>query len=211
MSIDNTLLAQKELGELAEKIIIYRYKVYSATIVALTGLATVSVFFYLVFFEYFSPFLVFLFFLAPFTTVYIIILVFQKVLRTLDTLVIAKGKRIDRKRLNLVAMLSYSTPFILLYIVSPFPYWTEYAWYFALIIANASMFLFFEKYMNSLLEKATVNIYKWWTILSLLSLPAIFCCIMFSPEKTSNLAVMIYIYVSLISTIQEIYSAERML
>lgn len=215
MSVDSILLAERELGELAEKIIIYRYKVYSASSVALITIATILVVFA---FLITAPYnlipvaLVFIIaFSAPFAMVAILIKTFKKALRSVNFLISTKGEKLNKIRLNTVALLSYTVPFILFYSTSPLPYWETYAWYFALTAANASMALFYEKYINDLLPELSVKVYMIWSTLSLLFAPLIVYLALTNPLKTWSIALFIYLFATLISSIQEIYRAEKML
>ncbi|RLE70131.1 MAG: hypothetical protein DRJ37_06965 [Thermoprotei archaeon] len=215
MSVDSTLLAERELGGLAEKIIIYRYKVYSASSIALITIATLLVVYSFSITAPYSPIpaiLVFIIaFSAPFAIVAILIKTFKKALRSVNLLISTRGRRLNRTRLNVVALLSYTTPFILFYLTSPLPYWETYAWYFALAVANTSMTLFYERYINELLPELSVRVYTVWSALSLLFAPLIAYLALIDPLKAWPVALITYLFATLISSIQEIYRAEKML
>lgn len=215
MSVDSTLLAEKELGELAGKIIIYRYKVYSASSIALIVIATILAifsFFILVPESLVYTILIFVVaFSVPFAIVAILIKAFRKALRSVNFLIVARGRELNKTKLNIVAFLSYVIPFILFYFKSLLPYWEQYAWYFALVAANTSMALFYEKYINRLLPELSVKVYAVWSFLSLLFTPLIVYLALTNPVKTGPVALLVYLFATLISSIQEIYRAEKML
>lgn len=141
MGIEPTLLAERELGELARKIIIYRYKVYSASMIAIPHPCWHVVG---------SPRL---------AAAYVMVLAFRKGLRSLEILARHFGNTIDWRRINIVFMLSYSVPFVVAYAVQPLPSWHSYSWYIALLVANASVTLFYERYMNRAVPGVDVRVY----------------------------------------------------
>lgn len=210
MAISESLFAQKELGVLAEKLILYRYKIYSAAIMALTSLSAILIYVGFLLLEYIGP-LILTLFAVPFIVSIVVGAAFKKTLASLKTIALRRGRRIEVKRINTVVVLAYSVPFIALYSVSPLPYWPTYAWYLAIIGSNAVMYLFFERYINENTVENLVNVYKWWTTIALATLPMEFYAISTLPLLAPTISVMLYIVTSVIASIRELYSAERML
>ena len=211
MKIEETLLEEARLGELAERIIFYRYKIYSATAVALTSMSALLILLVLYFYWPRPNLLALTIFAAPFIVAAILSMAFSKTFCTLHSELSKKGRRLSVKRINLVFAASYSLPFIALYSVNPLPSWEEYAWYIALALAHTSAYLFYERYMNALLEMEVTRAYKILSALFLATTPIVIQQALTEPQYAQPTALILYTLVSIATVLEEIYGAERML
>ncbi len=210
--LDKTLIAERELGVFAQKLIIYKYKVYSATTILLLILSittlVLSVFEVL---EYFNLIIFVAIFALPFTVALIMVKIFGKSLMLFDNMVLARGSKIDNRRIHATFALSYTIPIVAAYLVNPLPYWPIYAWYIALLFSNLMVTIFYEQYINSLLPQLKIRIYFTLTLVSLLLTPILAYSIIAFPRRAGIVGIILYMVASIISSIQEIYRAEKML
>ncbi len=218
---EKELYGEAELGRLTLKLLIYRFKVYSAITQLIIGLTSLIIAFSLIFFsKFFSnirvPEFIWIFIFLGFFTLFFSIAIaidyiFRKSHRSLRYIISSKGKKIDEKRINYTYTLSFSLPYILLYMINPLPLWYSYAWLLSMNIAYFMIWILYERYINNIIPdlKLRINIFITVTLL-----PFSFISLYFG---SINDTLAIYSAVvgvaisSIISSIQEIYRAEKTL
>lgn len=117
--------------------------------------------------------------------------------------------QIDEKRINTVYTLAFSLPYILFYMVKPFPLWYAFAWLLSTNIAYFIVWLFYERYINKLLPSLKLRINM---IFTLLLTPFSIITLYFGIENnplaifSSGFGVAI---ATMISSLQEVYRAVK--
>jgi len=215
--IDKEVLAEKELAEITRRMIIYRFKIYSATtILHLTLIVTSFIFSILYIFPAFSSnivmnILVFSCIMCvAFGTAILMGGVFRKSLESLH--VSAKIPKKHVKRINAVFTVAYTVPMLLFYFVPPpFPGWYSYAWYLALVVSNAIVYFFYERAMNKYVPDLNFKLYFTWTLLTTLSTPILAATVAVSPDKAWAVAMILYFIAVALASLREVWSAERIL
>lgn len=134
---------------------------------------------------------------------------FRKSHKSLRHILQGKGMQIDEKRINTVYTLAFSLPYILFYMVKPFPLWYAFAWLLSTNIAYFIVWLFYERYINKLLPSLKLRINM---IFTLLLTPFSIITLYFGIENnplaifSSGFGVAI---ATMISSLQEVYRAVK--
>jgi len=113
------------------------------------------------------------------------------------------------RRLNVAPMVAYSVPFAVFYAVHVAPLWETYAWYFALTAASAIMHLAYEKPLNRAVGRLDLRIYLVLTAAMLGFTPPLCAVAIASPGIAAAVAIMFFMASSLAASLQEIYRAEK--
>ena len=215
--IDKDVLAEKELAEITRRMIIYRFKIYSATTILHLALIVTSFIFMIIYIvpAFSSNVLVNTIVFAcilcvAFGTAILIGGVFKKSLESLSAS--AKIPRKHKHRANAVFSIAYSVPIILFYFIPPpFPGWYSYAWFLALIVSNAIVYFFYERAMNKYIPDLELKIYFTLTLLAALSTPILAAAIIVAPSKAWAVAFVLYFLTIALASLREVWSAERIL
>lgn len=219
------LEGQLRLANLAEKLIIYRFKVAIATlnlVLAVAALIVVMLLFSRIPLivtwvsglpGQVSLIIIYAAYLAvPVAALFAIagLLVGKVYAKSFSPLLsIAKEGRGDvRRRLHIAPLVAYTLPFVALYAVHPAPYWESYAWYISLLIASALMHLLYERPLNEAVEKLHCRVYMAQAALMAAFLPFILAAST-SYASAADASLLAYLASNLLATLQEIYSAER--
>lgn len=209
--IDKDLLDEARLGELATRIILYRYRIYTAVAVSLTSLSGVLIGLSFMFYWIELKTLLLAVFATPFAIASVLSTAFSKTFYSLNLELLKRGKALSPRRINLVFVTSYLSPFIALYTIRPLPSWENYAWYIALAVAHTLAYIFYERYVNGLLGLETIRAYKILSALSLATTPIVFYQALIEPAQAGRTAIILFVVISIIASIEEVYGAERML
>lgn len=211
------VLEEKELAEITRRMIIYRFKIYSATTILHIALVVASFTFTVIYIiPAFSSnalvnILVFACILCiAFGTAILIGRVFGK---SLESLYASMGiPREQGRRAHVVFSIAYSVPIILFYFVPPFlPGWYSYAWFLSLIVSNAIVYFLYERAMNKYIPDLELKIYFTWTFLATLSTPILAAAIVIAPSKAWVVAFVLYFITVALASLREVWSAERIL
>lgn len=215
--IDKEVLEEKELAEITRRMIIYRFKIYSATTILHLALIVTSFAFTVIYIvpAFSSNVLVNIIVFAcilcvAFGTAIFMGGVFKKSLESLSASMGIPQER--RRRAHAIFSIAYSVPIILFYFVPPFlPGWYSYAWFLSLIVSNAIVYFFYERAMNKYIPDLELKIYFTWTLLAALSTPILAAAIVIAPNKAWAVASVLYFLTVALASLREVWSAERIL
>ena len=215
--IDKEVLAEKELAEITRRMIIYRFKIYSATTILHLALIVTSFIFMITYIvpAFSSNVLVNITIFScilcvAFGTAILMGGVFRKSLESLSAL--TKIPQEHRQRVHAVFTVAYSVPILLFYFVPPFlPGWYSYAWFLALIVSNTIVYFFYERAMNKYVPDLKLKIYLTWTLSAALSTPILAAAIIVAPSKAWAVAFVLYFLTVALASLREVWSAERIL
>ncbi len=218
----NVLRAEKELAGLAEKLIIYRFRVALANMtLTFAVIGAILAFALTLLFTVGPPRLPWIpaglsgavgltaIIATFFAAAAVLHPVYEKSLRGLSRLIPGEEESLV-KRLNAAPIVSYTVPFAIFYLVKPYPGWESHAWYFALTLASLTMYAMYERALNSRVERLRLRIYLVLTaLMAVLSPLVVAAASAWGVGGAVAVAVMAFLASSLIASLQEIYRAER--
>ena len=218
----NVLRAEKELAGLAEKLIIYRFRVALANMtLTFAVIGAILAFALTLLFTVGPPRLPWIpaglsgavgltaIIATFFAAAAVLHPVYEKSLRGLSRLIPGEEESLV-KRLNAAPIVSYTVPFAIFYLVKPYPGWESHAWYFALTLASLTMYAMYERALNSRVKGLRLRIYLVLTaLMAVLSPLVVAAASAWGVGGAVAVAVMAFLASSLIASLQEIYRAER--
>jgi len=210
----------EKLGELAVKLVRYRYLVMNSILFPVVGLAvTVIWLLWSVIAVFFKPeigveFYV-LIWLSFFVPIYFIVMVLLKIFWK-NILFISKysaAKGLKKKWYGYVFNIAFSIPFILAYAIPPLlPLWRMYSWYIALLTAYATIALTYERDLRKNLPEFSTRAYALASTLMAGGLPLIFYTVytIGDSDITAKISFILAAVVLLFVGITELSRAERL-